>query len=369
MIYVVGKGENVEGISRCTGISADRILRDNQIMDTYALVPGQALVLRTSESVRGSMDVKTGGYVYPPMVLQNTVFPFDRLVELFVCSYGFTFGGTLIPPLWGDGWILQTAHGQNADVMMVVRPFSEGIFTDQIVKTLVGNRSVQERLIAEILDVSGKRGYAGVEISLECISVEDRTAFENFAKRFHSSLNREGLRFSVSVPACMGERERLAEEDYARMKEYADTVFLETYGWGSAYGPPTAVAPLDKVRRMVESALRTIPADRLVMGISNYGYDWQIPCKQGGAKANIVGVTQAVEIASENGAVIEYAQQSKSPWFRYRKKGKGHMVWFEDVRSLGEKWNLVGEYGLSGVRYRDALRAFPLEWMNEFMKS
>ena len=66
-----------------------------------------------------------------------------------------------------------------------------------------------------------------------------------------------------------------------------------------------------------------------------------------------------MEIAAENGAAIEYARISQSPWFTYRKNGMEHVVWFEDVRSITAKWDLIREFGLSGARYWNLMRPVP----------
>ena len=54
--------------------------------------------------------------------------------------------------------------------------------------------------------------------------------------------------------------------DYAALGENADAVFLMTYEWGYTYGPPMAVAPLDKVRQVVEYAVTRIPSEKLCPG-------------------------------------------------------------------------------------------------------
>ena len=50
-----------------------------------------------------------------------------------------------------------------------------------------------------------------------------------------------------------------------------------TYELGYTGGPPMAVAPLDKVRQVVDYALTEIPAEKLFLGVPVYGYDWPLP--------------------------------------------------------------------------------------------
>jgi spore germination protein len=148
-----------------------------------------------------------------------------------------------------------------------------------------------------------------------------------------------------------------------RIGENADYVFLMTYEWGYTYGPPMAVAPLDKVRQVVEYALSQIPAEKLILGIPNYGYDWQLPYERGVTRAQTIGNVQAVDLAVENGALIRYAQTAQSPWFTYKKSGMDHVVWFEDVRSIQAKWKLVQELDLAGAWYWNLMRKFRGNWL------
>ena len=59
--------------------------------------------------------------------------------------------------------------------------------------------------------------------------------------------------------------------------------------WGYAYGPPMAVAPMPQVRRVAEYALARIPAEKILLGVPNYGYDWTLPYVQGGPRARNPG--------------------------------------------------------------------------------
>ena len=75
------------------------------------------------------------------------------------------------------------------------------------------------------------------------------------------------------------------------------------------------------------------------------------PFAQGTAARSLSSV-DAVTLAGQVGAGIQYDQAAQSPFFRYYDKdGRQHEVWFEDARSLRAKYGLVNEYGLAGVSF------------------
>lgn len=124
-----------------------------------------------------------------------------------------------------------------------------------------------------------------------------------------------------------------------------------------------AVAPIPNVRRVVEYALTEIPASKIFLGIPNYAYDWPLPFVRGTTAATTIGNAQAIEIARANGAEIQYDERSMAPWFTYRSGGITREVWFEDVRSIQAKFDLIREYGLAGGGYWNLMRPFRANWI------
>ncbi len=126
-----------------------------------------------------------------------------------------------------------------------------------------------------------------------------------------------------------------------------------------------AVAPINQVRRVVEYALTEIPSEKINLGIPNYGYDWPLPFEKGVTRAATVGNVQAVRIAVEQGAAIGFDELSQSPFFTYEDGESGvlHEVWFEDVRSLQAKFDLIEEYGLRGCSYWQIMQWFRANWL------
>ena len=124
-----------------------------------------------------------------------------------------------------------------------------------------------------------------------------------------------------------------------------------------------AVAPLPNVRRVVEYALTEIPAEKIWLGVPNYGYDWPLPFVQGQTRATSISNQYAVTLAQRYGAEIQYSDYAQSPWFRYTDSGGAvHEVWFEDARSIRAKLALIPEYGLNGAGYWNLMRRFPQNW-------
>lgn len=303
-----------------------------------------------------------GGYVYPyiePSLLERAV---AMLGELLVFSCGFTFEGNLILPSGDDRWLIRTAKEKNMRPVLVLTPFPEGAFHNQLVRVILENRLIQERIISQLTALTEEQGYRGVDIDFENVLPADRVRYADFVGRVRERLAEKGCRVSVSVaPKISDSQKGLSVEgtDYGLLGENADQVFLKTYEWGYIYGPPMAVAPLDKVSQVVEYAVTRIPAEKLILGIPNYGYDWTLPYERGITRAGRVGTREAEETAEENGAVVRYAEIAQSPWFTYLAGGAEHVVWFEDARSIGAKWDLARKFGLSGVRYWNLMQEFP----------
>ncbi len=367
MIYVVEKGDTLERISEENGVPVWKIIYDNQLDLPDRLVPGQALLLlKEGEKGYEGEGFRTGGYAYPFIEPEILTQAFPALRELLVFSYGFTFEGDLVAPLQDDLWLVEESWKRGVEPLLVLTPFSGGAFNNQLVKVLTENDEIQEKVIDQLYRAVEDNGYAGVNIDFEYILPENRIRFAQFVGRVRKRMSAGGYRTSVALAPKVSDTQKglLVEGlDYYLLGESADFVFLMTYEWGYTYGPPMAVAPADKVRQVLDYAVTRIPAEKLIMGIPNYGYDWPLPYERGLTRARTIGNVEAVRIAAENGAEIRYARIAQSPWFTYMSAGQSHEVWFEDPRSIMAKLDLAGEYGLSGIGYWNLMRPFRANWL------
>lgn len=367
-IYVVQPGDTVDIIADNTGVSAYQITQDNQITYPYELAVGQALLIMDSER-NPSRSVSVSGYAYPfisPWVLEQTL---PYLSELPIFSYGFTDYGALLAPYWDDEWMIAAALQQGVQPILTLTPFGEdGNFNNNLITSVVNNPAYTENLIQNLLTVMGEKGYRGVDIDFEYILASDRDAFTEFVRRVAETMRANGYHTSVALaPKTSADQQGLLYEgkDYGALGAVADHVLLMTYEWGYTYGPPMAVAPINQVRRVVEYAVTEIPAEKIDLGIPNYGYDWPLPYERGVTEAMTIGNVEAVRIAIARGAAIEFDDLAQSPYFRYiaQETGVEHEVWFEDVRSLQAKFDLIKEFGLRGCGYWQIMKWFKANWL------
>ena len=136
-----------------------------------------------------------------------------------------------------------------------------------------------------------------------------------------------------------------------------------TYEWGYTAGPPMAVSPLPNVRAVVDYAVTEIPPDKILLGISNYGYDWTLPFVRGTSRAVSISNQHAIELAIQYNIAIQYDEAAQAPYFHYTDAdGAVHEVWFEDARSLSARLALLPEYRLLGGGVWNLMRPFPQIW-------
>lgn len=365
-IYVVKQGDTVGRIAGEYSVSAEEIIYINQLADPSLLVIGQALLIPAGERNTQNRQARINGYAYPfidDFTLRQTL-PF--LTEVSVFSYGFTPEGELIPPALDDTFLIEQAYEFRTLPILTLTPFgADGQFNNYLIHSVVQSESASAALTANLTEMVVRKGFAGTDIDFEYILAEDRDAFTAFVRRVAEAMRGIGRQTSVALaPKQSADQKGLLYEgkDYGGLSAAADYVLLMTYEWGYTYGPPMAVAPIFQVRKVLDYAVTEIPREKIRLGIPNYGYDWPLPFVKGETKARTIGNVEAVQIAAANGAEILFDERAQSPYFYYEADGIRHEVWFEDVRSMQAKFDLIEEYALNGAGYWQIMRLFRANW-------
>jgi spore germination protein len=364
-VHTVQPGDTLENIAQRYGTTVVELLQYNpQITHADAIFPGDQITITLAEDKRGPIHVI--GYAYPNIdrtVLMKTL-PYLTYLTLF--TYGITPEGNLIEI--EDEELIKISRDYGVAPLMLISTLTEeGTFSNELAHAILNDANVQNNLIENVVRTMREKQYYGLDIDFEYVLPEDREEFINFVQNMTNRLNQEGYTVLTALaPKISAEQQGLLYEahDYPALGSASNRVLLMTYEWGYTYGPAMAVAPIDKVREVLDYAVTEIPRDKIYMGVPNYGYDFILPFVQGVSRADSLSNVEAVELAYDVGSSIQYDEVSQSPFFvYYDNEGRQHEVWFEDARSIEAKLDLFSEYGFEGVGYWNVMRYFPQNWL------
>lgn len=358
--YSVRPGDTLFSVAERLGTTALQLLRDNPNLGGVPLLyPGQTLV-------SGFQDVPTReaevtGYAYPFVdrsVLRGILPHASALIPF---TYGIAADGGVV--LLEDEALIALARQYDVKPVMHLSTLTEdGSFSTARASGVMRDPAARRQLGDAVIETMLAQGYEGLDVDFEFIDPADAGLYAALLGELRPRVNALGYElYAALAPKSYAAQPGVLYEghNYALIGQNVDAVLLMTYEWGYTYGPPMAVAPIGSVRRVVEYALTEFPASMALLGMPNYAYDWTLPFVAGESRARSMGNEEAVRLAVQQGAEIRFDETAQTPWFTYTDGEENvHEVWFEDVRSVSAKFDLMEQYGLRGLGYWNFMRPF-----------
>jgi spore germination protein YaaH len=222
-------------------------------------------------------------------------------------------------------------------------------FDADLVHRILASDALRDRHVRALADLAVEREYDGIEVDYELLHAGDRDAYACFIEELGGALRARRKRLAIAIHAKTddaGGGWGSAAHDYAALGRAADSVRIMTYDHHWATGPAGAIAPLPWFREVLAYAVSRIPREKVLMGVPAYGYNWA--GARSGKSADVTA-REAPALARRHGAEIGWDPASNSPFFRYRRGGTEHHVWFESAACLAEKLRAVREAGAAGI--------------------
>jgi spore germination protein len=224
---------------------------------------------------------------------------------------------------------------------------TNGQWSYQPVARILHNPALMNQQIDAIVRLVESNHYAGIDIDYEQLQAGDRQDFTTFCERLAGALHAKGKLLSVALFAKTsnaGNQPTNVAQDYRAIGQVADQVRLMGYDYHWAGSAPGPIAPVDWLRDVLRYAKSQIPADKIVLGIPLYGYDWS------GGHGTGISWLQALRLSREYHAAPRYDTQAQAPWFTYTDSaGRKHTVWFENAASSRAKFDVAEGAGIGGV--------------------
>lgn len=358
--HQVQAGETLWQIAQRYGSTVQNIIAENQIVNPDLIYPGVQLAIPRPKPI-----IEANAYTYQSNVeaVKSINKHGDLLTYLSPFAYLITEDGTLSP--MKDADMIPAALSNNVVPMMSITNFTTTEAGSNLAHEVLATAEYRENLLTDVIQIMEQKGYQGLNIDFENVLPADRELYNQFLQQAVDRLHPLGYFVSTAVaPKVSGTQAGLLYEahDYEAHGRIVDFVILMTYEWGYRKGPPQAISPANQMRRVVEYALSVMPPEKVMLGFQIYARDWKIP-HISGQEARTFSPQEALRLAVQYGATIQYDVTTQSPFFRYVDgEGQAHEVWFEDARSAQAKFDLIKQYNLRGVSYWALGYPYPQNW-------
>ena len=220
------------------------------------------------------------------------------------------------------------------EVFPVVKNFDGAEWID--VSTFLNDVDARQNFRDQIDDFLDSDKFSGLMIDFEAFPKQGQAGFLTLLGELSQDLHAKGRKLYVTVPP------RNDEWNYAAVAAAADGVVLLNYDEhypGAESGP---VASQDWFVDNLRSVAKSVPQDKLICAIANFGYDWAEKPAHGKLPPGERDKTQTVQdawlAARDSEEDVDFDSDSLNPHVSYLDEHNvQHDIWFLDaVTALNE---------------------------------
>jgi len=191
---------------------------------------------------------------------------------------------------------------------------------------MLANPTARQKLVRDIVEYAAESHEAGIVVDFEEVPDSSQAHFRAFIGELAPAMHAVGLKLMIALPA------RDDAYDYEYFGKQCDAIVLMNYDQHWPYSPPGPIAAQDWFAENLRQVLEVVPAQKIVVGIANYAYDWAAAPKKRYGAAEEVSIQEALLHADESDANVEFDSDSLNPHYSYYDEhNRVHQVWFLDA--------------------------------------
>jgi peptidoglycan-N-acetylglucosamine deacetylase len=215
------------------------------------------------------------------------------------------------------------------------------------VKELAGllkNPDSRRTLIENTVEYAVQAREIGIVVDIEEIPDRSQANFRTFVGELAPALHAVGLKLMVALPA------RDNAYDYEFFGKQCDALVLMNYDQHWQTSPPGPIAAQDWFVENLRQVMEVVPAQKIVVGIANYAYDWPEVPKNTAYSAQEFSVQTALLHAYESETQVEFDPGSLNPHYSYSdEQDRVHQVWMLDTVTAYNELRASDRLGVQGT--------------------
>ena len=242
-----------------------------------------------------------------------------------------------------EAWM--ESSGAEIPVMALLNNSDGTTFQTAQLVPMLASAASRQRLIQTAVEYAMAEHHAGIVLDFESIPDESQDDFSLFTSELGTALHQANLKFMVALPAADW------IYDYKSISGHADAIILMNYDQHWQTSPAGPIAAQDWFVRNLENILKIVPAEKIVMGIANYAYDWPAKSKKNSHPVGrSVTFQEAITSAVESETQVEYDSDSLNPHFSYEDENNVvHYVWLLDGVTAYNELRVSERAGVRGT--------------------
>jgi peptidoglycan-N-acetylglucosamine deacetylase len=245
--------------------------------------------------------------------------------------------------------VIDIARSNNLNIVPVLSNAQMSAFDATRAHAFLTNVPGQLTVIKQLRGWLLAYHFQGINVDFENMPPADFPLYIAFLQRMRIAFAPAHL----IVTADLETRQEIRPSYWRDIANVCDFVVVMAYDEHSEDSQtPGPIASIDFYRKILDRAATFIPHDKLVIGIANYGYDWQ----KGRDWADPVTYQGALLLAQKYRSdekpedVVDFDSTALNPTFWYEDdEGNEHEVWFLDAITAANEWMIAQDYGIRGV--------------------
>lgn len=252
--------------------------------------------------------------------------------------------------MWNDqrlGPFIDKLKKSQVNVTLTIKMFS-----NYRMEQMLKSEDAQKKLISNIMYMVSSKNLDGVNLDFEYVGTPPASMqgdFTKFVNTLNFELKREFPKATLMIDTYASSGLGGDMFDLPALAKVSDAFVIMGYDFHTPYSAPGPVAPLTGEQSIVgylANYLQRVPADKIILGVPYYGYDWVI----NNPSPSSTNTLSYADIVNTSGNNIQWDSLSQTPWYQYTDQGGNvRKVHFENVRSLGLKYDVVNERQLKGI--------------------